>query len=85
MIRLIEYVNSKHEKKVSKNNSKNKHQCNFKNNNSLLIYGLKNIICPIINGKLTIDLISNYCNSYIIKTNTIKDISNPRISYIPFS
>lgn len=87
IIRLIEFVNSKHEKKINKNNSKNKnkHQYNFKNNNSLLIHGLKNIISPIINGKLTIDLILNYSNSYIVKTNTIKGISNPRTSYIPFS
>ena len=85
LIRLIEYVYSKHQTKNYKNKSTNKHQYNFNNNNSLLITGFKNLINPIINGKLTNDLIFNYCNSYVIKTNTIKNISNPRTSYIPFS
>ena len=85
LIRLIEFVYSKHQTKNYKNKSKNKHQYNFNNNNSLLITGFKNLINPIINGKLTNNLIFNYCNSYVIKTNTIKNISNPRTSYIPFS
>lgn len=85
LIRLIEFVYSKHQTKNYKNKLKNKHQYNFNNNNSLLITGFKNLINPIINGKLTNNLIFNYCNSYIIKTNTIKNINNPRTSYIPFS
>ena len=39
LIRLIEFVYSKHQTKNYKNKSKNKHQYNFNNNNSLLITG----------------------------------------------
>lgn len=85
LIKSIEYVYSKHQTKNYKNKLKNKHEYNFNNNNSLSINGFKNLINPIINGKLTSNLIFNYCNSYIIKTNTIKNISNPRTSYIPFT
>ena len=85
LIRLIEFVYSKHQTKNNKNKSKNKHQYNFNNNNSLLITGFKNLICPTINSKLTNNLIFNYCNAYIIRINTIKNISNPKTSYIPFS
>ena len=84
LIRLIEKVHLKYYTKHN-NNKKNKHEYNFKNNNSLMINGFKNIINPIINSKLNDDLLYNYCSTYIIKTNTIKNISNPRTSYIPFT
>ena len=87
LIRLIEYIYSKNDKvNKNKNNKKNnKHKYNIKNNNSLLIHGFKHLIEPILKSKLNDKLLLNYINSYLIKTNTIKNISNPRISYIPFS
>jgi len=50
-----------------------------------MISGLKKIINPIIKGKININDLFKYSNSYIKLTNTIKDISNPRTSKIPFS
>lgn len=89
LIRLIEFVYSKNNK-INKNKNKsnkknNKHKYNIKNNNSLLIHGFKNLIEPILKSQLNDKLLLNYINSYLIKTYTIKNISNPRISYIPFS
>jgi hypothetical protein len=50
-----------------------------------MIDGLQKIINPIIKGKINDNNLNKYCNSYIKLTNTIKDISNPRVSKIPFS
>ena len=88
LIRLIEYVYDKYNenKKIKYNaNKKNKHVYNIKYNNSLMIYGLKKIINLIIKGNINGNDLFKYSNSYIKLTNTIKDISNPRTSKIPFS
>ena len=47
--------------------------------------GLKKIINLIIKGNINGNDLFKYSNSYIKLTNTIKDISNPRTSKIPFS
>jgi hypothetical protein len=50
-----------------------------------MIEGLKKIINSIIKSSISCCDLNNYCNCFIKKTNTIKDISNPRISKIPYS
>ena len=49
-----------------------------------MITGLKKIINPIIKSNLNENDLENYCACFIVNTNTIKDISNPRISKTPF-
>ena len=85
LIRLIEYVYDKHHKKNNENKKKNKYKYNIKNNNTLMINGLKKIINLIIKSSINYNCLNNYCICFIKKTNTIKDISNPRVSKIPFS
>ena len=62
-----------------------KHTYNIKNNNTLMIDGLKHIINCIIKTKINENILINYCNCFIKNTNTIKGISNPRISKIPYT
>jgi hypothetical protein len=50
-----------------------------------MITGLKKIINPIIKSNLNENDLENYCACFIVNTNTIKDISNPRISKTPFT
>jgi len=86
LVRLIELVYNKYSKKNKFNSNKdNKNIYNIKNNNTLMISGLKNIIDLIINSKIDKNNLINYCNNYIKKINTIKGISNPRISKTPFT
>lgn len=86
LIRLIECIYDKHNKKNNKENTKkNKHKYNIKHNNSLMIEGLKKIIHNIIKSSLVHNDLYKYCECFIEKTNTIIGISNPRISKSPFS
>ena len=85
IIRLIELINEKHYKnKIKKNNKiKNKHKYSVKNNLTLMIDGLKNIIYLIIKQKIDQFKLKSYCECYIIKQLSIINISNPRVSKIP--
>jgi hypothetical protein len=86
LIRLIEYVYDKHNKNnKKKQNVKRNHEYNYKHNNTLMISGLKKIINLVIKSKLKQNDLINYCKCYIKTTNTIKNISNPRISKTPFT
>jgi hypothetical protein len=88
LMRLIEYVYDKYNKKkkqIIKKKNTNKHEYNIKHNESLMIHGLKKIINIIIKSKLKKDDLIHYCKNYIENTNTIKNISNPRISKTPFT
>jgi hypothetical protein len=49
-----------------------------------MITGLKKIINPIIKSNLNENDLKNYCVCFIVNTNTIKNILNPRISKTPF-
>ena len=70
--------------KIKKNDkTKNKHKYSVKNNLTLMICGLKNIIDLIIKQKIDQFKLKSYCDCYIIKQSSIKNISNPRVSKIP--
>ena len=90
LVRLIECVYDKYNKNLEKKLKKQKIKKNLKNkynikhNNTLMITGLKKIINPIIKSNLNENDLENYCACFIVNTNTIKDISNPRISKTPF-
>lgn len=85
LVRLIECVYDKYNINKKKTKVKNKYNYNIKHNNTLMITGLKKIINPIIKSELEMDDLISYCDCFIVKTNTIKDISNPRISKTPFT
>ena len=76
----IQKINKKNEQEKNKTN---KHQYNIKFNNSLMINGLKKILCPIIKSELKNKDLIKYCINFIKKTNTIIGIINDRISKIP--
>lgn len=63
----------------------NKYEYNFKNNNGLMISGLMSLMKDMINATLKFNLLMSYSKHFIIKTNTIKNISNPRVSKTPFT
>ena len=75
-------LEKKLKKQKIKKNLKNKY--NIKHNNTLMITGLKKIINPIIKSNFNENDLKNYCACFIVNANTIKDISNPRISKTPF-
>jgi hypothetical protein len=88
LIRLIEIVFNKFNKKIikkHKNKHKKKHKYKYKNDSSLMIEGFKMLIYYVINSKLDVLVLSNYCSNYISKISSQLDISNPRKSKIPFS
>lgn len=85
LIRLIECVYDTHKKHKTKTKDKNKHKYNIRNNDTLMIEGLKKIINPIINSSINYEQLNNYCNCYIKNNYSILNISNPRKSNIPFT
>jgi hypothetical protein len=85
LTRLIEIVYDNNHKNNKKIKSTNKHKYNIKYNNTLMISGLKKIINNIIKSNIKTNDLFNYCKCYITKTNSIMEISNPRISKTPFT
>ena len=81
-MRLIECVYDKNKKHKTKTKDKNKHKYNIRNNDTLMIEGLKKIINPIINSSINYEQLNNYCNCYIKNNYSILNISNPRKSNI---
>ncbi len=85
LMRLIECVYDKNKKHKTKTKDKNKHKYNIRNNDTLMIEGLKKIINSIINSSINYEQLNNYCNCYIKNNYSILNISNPRKSNIPFA
>lgn len=50
-----------------------------------MIEGLKKIINPIVNSSINHDQLNNYCKCFIKNNFSIRNISNPRKSNVPFT
>ena len=84
---MIDKINDKYNKKITIINKKvnKKNNYNVKTNKSILINGIKFILCDIINGKINKNDLFNISKAFLIKVNTIKDVFNERKSKTPHS
>jgi len=81
---MIEKINDKYNKIISKKeNKKKKNNYNVKTNKSLLVNGIQLILKQIVKGVLNKNDLLNISKSFLLKVNIIKDISNQRISKTP--
>jgi hypothetical protein len=80
IIRLIELIYNKNNDELNnhKFNKKNKNKYIVKNNDSLMINGIKKIINPIIKSNINGNLLFNYSINYIKKINVQIGIYNER-------
>ncbi len=85
MINIIKNNNKNNNNNNNKNKKNKKNNNNIKTNKSLLINGIKLILKSIIKGILNKNDLFNISKSFLIKTNVIKDVYNPRISKTPHS
>jgi hypothetical protein len=81
----INDVSNKTNNEQKNKKSKTIHKYTQKNNQSLMVKGLKMILTPIIHSKITDDNIKSYCSNYIKITKCIKGAMNPRVSKTPFT
>jgi len=84
---MIDKINDKYNKKITIINKKvnKKNNYNVKTNKSILINGIKFILCDIINGKINKNDLFNISKAFLIKVNIIKDVFNERKSKTPHS
>ena len=81
---MIDKINDKYNKKISKtlknNKVKKKNNYNVKTNKSILVNGIKLILNDIVNGEIDKNTLLKISKSFLIKVNIIKDVFNERIS-----
>jgi len=86
---MIDKINDKYNNKITKslknNKVKKKNNYNVKTNKSVLVNGIKLILCDIVNGVINKNTLFKISKSFLIKVNIIKDVFNERKSKTPHS